>query len=140
MKIANNILYLLTLLTLITSCKTKSVTKDKITTTSSSVEDFDRFYNRFHADSAFQMSRIVFPLEGMYTDGHEEKIWDKKNWIMIRTRIYDVDTTKFKVEYEKAGNTFTQKAWTENSGFSSQCRFMLINKRWHLVSFLDQNL
>ncbi|MDD2278807.1 MAG: DUF4348 domain-containing protein [Bacteroidales bacterium] len=140
MKIPKVFFYLLILTALISSCKAKQATKNTYTSSISSDENFDKFYNRFHADSAFQISRIVFPLDGMYTNGHEEKRWDKKNWVIIKTRIYDIDTTDFKVDYKKTENTFTQKVWVENSGFASQCRFELIKKKWHLVYFLDQNL
>lgn len=102
-------------------------------------EDFDKFYARFHSDSIFQMSRIVFPLNGIHIDGFEETKWDKKNWILIKTKYYDVDTTQFKVKYNKTSKTFTQKAWIENSGFSSECRFEIISKKWYLVYFLDNN-
>ena len=32
------------------------------------VENFDQFYNRFHSDEKFQMSRIRFPIEGVNID------------------------------------------------------------------------
>lgn len=141
MKQSTKLFSLLFLLAFISfsSCKT---TKDKTSSkavTSSFDEDFDKFYNRFHTDSIFQLSRIVFPLSGMQVDGIEENKWEKENWVLFKTRIYDVDTTRFKVKYKKTSKTFTQKAWVENSGFSSECRFEIVNKKWHLVYFLDQN-
>ena len=110
------------------------------TSVNSSAEDFDKFYKRFHSDSLFQISRINFPLEGMSIDGNGEKKWTRENWELMRTRIYDVDTTEYKTTYKKYPKQFTQKAWLENSGFSTECRFELIKKKWFLVYVMDHNL
>jgi hypothetical protein len=47
--------------------------KEKIT-----IEDFDKFYDKFHKDSIFQMSRIIFPLDGIKVEYDGEKKWSKK--------------------------------------------------------------
>jgi hypothetical protein len=103
-------------------------------------EDFDGFYDRFHTDSAFQMSRIKFPLEGMSVDGFERRKWTRENWYMMKVRIYDVDTSLYEVSYNLTEKEFVQKIWVEDSGFSSEYRFELIEGRWYLVYVLDQNL
>lgn len=139
-KLLSAILLLVAPLVFTTNCRTARVKNDNKVSTRNSDEDFDQFYNRFHADSMFQTSRIVFPLKGTYMDGHEEKEWNKEGWIFLKTKIFDVDTAQYKIEYRKTNKTFTQKAWIENSGFSSECRFKIINKKWHLVYFLDQNI
>lgn len=105
-----------------------------------SAENFDRFYDRFHSDSLFQLSRIRFPLGGYRADGVEHAKWSQKDWPLMRTRIYDVDTTEFKISYRKSDTEFIQKVWLEDSGFSSEARFRLINNRWYLVYILDLNL
>ncbi len=103
-------------------------------------EDFDRFYQRFHTDSVFQISRIRYPLGGYHADGFEETKWVKGSTPLMRTMIYDVDTTVYKVSYKKSDAEFIQKVWLENSGFSSESRFKLIKNRWYLVYVLDLNL
>ena len=125
---------------LITNCKSVDVNSKKNVPSTASSEDFNTFYNRFHEDSAFQMSRIKFPIQGMYIDGNEEKKWDEKNWGLMKIKIYDVDKKQFKVYFKKTKKVFVQKVWIENSGFSSECRFKLTNKKWYLLYFLDQNL
>ena len=47
-------------------------------------ENFDKFYNRFHTDSTFQMSRIKFPLQGKIIQGDQETKWSRDNWIMMK--------------------------------------------------------
>ena len=106
----------------------------------SSFENFDEFYNKFHSDSIFQISRIKFPLAGKRVDGFKEIKWTKKRWSMMKTMIYDIDTTVFRTEYKKSSKEFEQKIWLENSGFSTEYRFKLINDKWYLVYALDINL
>lgn len=108
--------------------------------TGSKVEDFDKFYDRFHKDVNFQMSRIKFPLEGEYVDGAQTEKWDKNNWIMMKEKIYDIDRSQFKVQYKKTEDSFFQKVWLENAGFSAEYRFELIGKKWYLVYAVDRNL
>lgn len=103
-------------------------------------EDFDMFYNKFHNDSLFQLSRTRFPIGGMSVDGFNELKWTRDNLPLLKTRIYDIDTTQYKVTFKKTQKTFTEKVWIENSGFSFECKFELIDNKWYLVYVLDQNL
>jgi hypothetical protein len=104
------------------------------------VEDFDSFYDQFHSDSLFQMARIKFPLKGHNVDGFEKINWTKENWNMLRTKIYDIDKTQFKTNFKKNKTTFIQKCTVLDSGFSSELRFELIDKKWFLVYALEKNL
>lgn len=125
----------------LTSChSTKKTTKSDTTYKKVSGENFDKFYKKFHKDSEFQISRIKFPLSGMLIDGPTKSKWTKNNLPLFKVMVYDVDQTQYKVLYKKTDTTFTQKVWTENSGFLFECRFELIDKKWYLVHVLDQNL
>lgn len=121
-------------------CKSVKNNSTKDPDSMSSIENFDAFYNRFHTDSLFQMSRIKFPLQGIKVDGEGEKKWSKKNWITMKAKIYDVDTTRFKTDYKKTDDSFTEKFWIEDSGYVSEYRFNLIHKKWYLVYANEQNL
>lgn len=116
--------------------KPKSMAKIK----GSPPEDFAVFYERFHSDSAFQMSRIRFPLQGLIDDGYEEIAWTPENWELMRTRIYQVDTTKFKTKVKKKKKYFEQKLWIEGTSFSSKRRFELLGNRWFLVYAYEGSL
>ena len=118
-------------------------TKDntaKKTRKAANVEDFDKFYDRFHTDSAFQMSRVKFPLKGASTNLDKSTPWTPQNWQMLRTRIYDVDKNQYKVKYSKTETSFIQKVWVDGAGFYNECRFELINGKWFLVYMSDENL
>lgn len=104
------------------------------------VEDFDRFYDRFHSDTVFQKSRIKFPLKGQIVDETGVHLWSKKNWVVMRVKIQDVDTSLFKVESIKHEIVFIEKFWIEDSGFFSEYRFELIKNKWFLVYAFESNL
>lgn len=105
----------------------------------SKVEDFDKFYDRFHADSAFQMSRIKFPLGGGYHTVDNSTKWTAENWHLMTTRVYDVDKNKYKATYSKTETTFTQKVWIDSAGLFVECRFELVDGKWFLVYMNDEN-
>ncbi|TAF09524.1 MAG: DUF4348 domain-containing protein [Flavobacteriia bacterium] len=115
-------------------------TISKVDTEEILIEDFDEFYDKFHKDSIFQMSRINFPLDGIKVDSDVEKKWSKMNWTVLKTKIYEVDTTEFKIQYKKANDSFYQKFWIENSGFWGEYKFRLIGNKWYLVYAVEQNL
>lgn len=76
----------------------------------------------------------------MSIKGFEKTQWTRDNLPLLKTKIYDVDTTQYKVTFKKTEKMFTQKVWIENSEFSSEFRFELIDKKWYLVYVLDQDL
>jgi len=122
-----------------TNCKSTKEIQHKSELFKRTVEDSDKFYEIVHSDSLLQESRIKFPLEGMSIDGTGEKLWTKENLPRLKVMVQDVDTTKFQVYFKKTDKDFTQKFWIENSGFSSECRFELISRKWFLVYVYDQN-
>jgi len=75
---------------------------------------------------------------GRFEEDGEEK-WTKKNWSMLKNKIYDVDTTEYKVSYERHEKNFKEKVWLEDSGFSFEYNFELINNKWFLVSAFEYN-
>jgi hypothetical protein len=128
------------ILFLLLNCKSSHKSASKSIDSKASVEDFNGFYDKFHNDSVFQLSRIVFPLKGIKINAVDENEWNKDNWPLMKTRIYDIDTTQFKVEYKKTENAFTQQFWLKDSAFSSEYRFELIGNKWFLVYAMDSNL
>lgn len=135
-KNSSKILCLVPLFLLLINCnrreKLKKVQKEDVV-----MEKFDVFYNEFHSDSLFQMSRIKFPLQGQNIDGFKKNKWTKVNWVLLKTKIYDIDTLEFKTRWEKSATSFVQKCYLEHSGFSSEYRFQLIKKKWYLTYVLD---
>lgn len=103
-------------------------------------EEFPVFYERFHSDSAFQMSRIIFPLQGLRVEGMDELPWTPDNWELMRTRIYQVDSTGFKTKVKFKKKYFEQTLWIEGTDFSSKRRFELLGNRWFLVYAYEGSL
>lgn len=114
-----------------------SDTPVKLTT---KAEDFDKFYNLFHSDKEFQLSRVKFPIKGGIVNGESTTPWTRQNWQMLKTKIYDVDKTQFQVSYKKTDTSFFQKVWIDGAGFNVEARFQLIDGKWYLVYFLDENI
>ena len=144
------LLYILICCVAIAGCKSSSNTqktpepngKSSTTTVSrkkSKVENFDKFYDRFHTDSAFQMSRIKFPLGGGYHTVDNSTKWTAENWHLMTTRVYDVDNNKYKATYSKTETSFTQKLWIDSAGLFVECRFELVDGKWFLVYMNDEN-
>lgn len=146
------LLYILICCVAIAGCKSTSPTQKTPETDAKSsattavapkkkakVEDFDKFYDRFHADSAFQMSRIKFPLKGGYHTLDNSTKWTAQNWSLMTTRIYDVDKEKCRTTYSKTENSFTQKVWIDSAGLYTECRFELVDGKWFLVYMNDEN-
>jgi len=109
------------------------------TTSTDSIENFDKFYDQFHKDSIFQMTRIQFPLAGGISDGQGEEKWTKKNWIPLKMKITEVDTTEYKTSSYKTDSLYSEKIWLNNSGFWQEYTFKLIDKKWFLVYAEDSN-
>jgi hypothetical protein len=105
-----------------------------------SPEEFEQFYLRFHESPDFQMSRIDFPIEGKFVDGHSEYRWTEENWEVMKVPIWDINEPGIQTEYYQSETEFFQKIWVDNSGFMSEYRFELINSKWYLVYALEQNL
>jgi len=131
-------LVILVLILLQTSCKNKIQVLSMVER-KDQIEDFDAFYDRFHSDSVFQMSRVKFPLEGGLFEGGSVDVVDdgtpitRDNYQLLKFKIYDVDTTMYKTSYNKTKDSFIEKAWIEDSGFSCEFRFKLIDKKWYLI-------
>ena len=98
------------------------------------------FYDRFHSDSSFQDERIRYPLDVKTLERDRKKEWTREDLPMLKTRVFDVDTSKYEVQYTRTDTSFYQKVWLEDSGFSTESRFKLIGNRWFLVYYMDHNL
>ncbi len=130
------LLVFLTLNLVFVSCKNqlaKSIPAD---------EPFDVFFDRFHADSIFQMSRIQFPLPGVNTDHMqmEDTVyhWTESNWELHHD--FNLDTTDFIVEKNILDSLVVEKIYLENSGFIVERTFKKLEGLWFLVYFKNINL
>jgi len=109
-------------------------------------EVFDEFYRKFHTDSSFQLSRIDFPLKGYKRTGNENPdindgkyYWKKKNWIVHKKFDLD-DNSIYKQDKVFKDTLVVDKIYIENSGFSIERHFKLIDCKWKLVYYSEIDL
>jgi hypothetical protein len=101
-------------------------------------DDFIQFYNEFHLDTAFQLSRIIFPLAGSYFDqdaGMEIDVkYDEEEWIFHHE--FDDQNGSFKREFSGFNDIVTEITTdTHGAGFLMVRRFAKINNEWNLIFY-----
>ncbi|WP_306352587.1 hypothetical protein [Flavobacterium sp. '19STA2R22 D10 B1'] len=135
--------YFLSLLLVISlySCNKNTVDPTPQTPISTAItqETFESFYNKFHKDSLFQMSRIKFPLQGKLYDHGEEVEWKKENWSLFIHSLEEVDTTQYKISREITPQIITEKVWIQDSGFFSEMKYEYLNNEWFLTYYNEIN-
>lgn len=104
-------------------------------------EDFYQFYERFLADSSFQIERIQFPLQGLkFGDGEDSTYtWTRENWVMLHQP--QLEGTDFERDLKVMGDTLaTDEIKMENSGFYFKMTYEPVKRKWHLVYLIDSGL
>ncbi len=105
---------------------------------SGKAEDFQVFYQRFLTDKDFQLSRIVFPLDGYDNNGETTKKWTAaSSWRMVTGSIDKVDTKVYKVEKNFSPQEVNFRIYVENSGIDIRQKFQLKNGKWYLVEYIN---
>jgi len=100
------------------------------------IEDFDVFYTKFINDSAFQMSRINFPLEGEIVDSDTElSPIGKDDWDLLLYPVYEVDTTEYTVEIDENPTEVLHRIYIENSGVDIIMKYTLSDNKWYLIYY-----
>ena len=103
--------------------------------------DFVVFFDRFHADSAFQMEHINFPLEGLpaYTGVedtllNERFFWQKSNWVK-HNRFTDPGGN-FEHWYLVANDRIIEH-WIKMKGTNLHMkrRFAKLDDGWYLIYY-----
>lgn len=105
---------------------------------------FADFYQKFHRDSIFQMSHIVFPLEGLpdnadsLTLANQDYRWLPENWRMQHQ--FDFEMSEFKREIIPLNENMVLERILHQSGeFGMVRRFALIGNEWHLIYYAGMN-
>ena len=131
----------------IMSCKNdnKSKTQDTKqiegdTSLSSLPADFLEFYNRFHKDSAFQMQRITFPLDGAVRapESNGDSLipyrWRKERWQLHHEfdNYNNIFTRKF-IIFDQ--NLIIERITGVNDLFKMERRFGKLSDGWNLIYY-----
>lgn len=103
-------------------------------------QDFETFYDRFISDSAFQMSRIKFPLKGQYQDYDNERKWLKENWPLMTWDLRsDKDTLGNEYEIRQDSLEFYWAIFCRDCGFSFEMQFEKLEGKWYLIYRQENN-
>lgn len=106
----------------------------------SKAENFEKFNQRFHTDSVFQLKRIAFPVGGGYFANDTSFSWTPENWILHRKAIgEEVDKSMFDYSLRRTDRWVIEKITIPNSGFSFERRFSLKNRLWYLTFCKETN-
>ena len=105
---------------------------------------FTEFYQRFHADSAFQMAHIVFPLEGLPPQADSAALadasfrWQAEEWRMMRP--VDWQMSEFRREIVPLNSSLVlERIANPKTGIGMVRRFAIIGGEWHLIYYAGMN-
>lgn len=109
------------------------------------LNDFYDFYQRFHNDSLFQMTHIIFPLKGLprevdsTTYVKDDFVWTEEDWILHKS--FDFEVSGFEREIKPFGpNMIQEKITHKKTGSGMTRRFAKLgDKDWNLIYYADFN-
>ena len=111
---------------------------------SSDMESFVEFYQRFHTDSLYQISHIIFPLEGLPDDADSATIasgsfrWTKKDWKMQRP--FDFEMSDFGRELKEPGPGLVEEIiYHKKLPYVLVRRFSYLGGDWYLIYYAGMN-
>ena len=122
-------------------CKNNAKGTTELKTEADGTEEFDSFYAKFHEDSSFQVSRIVFPLEGRPavtsdTVDLTNFRWTAQTWKYQRP--IHPDSTQFVSLFNDMG-PIRQEIMDIPPGFFIERRFTKTDGKWYLIYYSDVN-
>ncbi len=122
------------------SPKEQNVNKSVVISLSlKNAENFDNFYQRFHKDSLFQISRVKFPLKGQQVRMTGASNWKKENWLMIKAKAGEIDRTLYNVKTLKKDDSYFEGIYCKNCVFTFEMEYKLINGKWFLVYLKEKD-
>ena len=103
-------------------------------------EDFITFYDRFHSDFDFQLTRIVFPLEGriVETGESESGYWRIEDWTFHRH--FSEKDSHFKKTFSTRGNLVIEIIADESQTFSMERRWAKLQDGWSLIYYRSMQM
>lgn len=127
------------------ACKEKSNHPQVIKTLKSDLpKDFESFYERFHRDSVYQMSHIIFPLEGRpaVTDSTQvvppDFRWQPETWLLHRP--YNDGDGKFSRSFTNFHNIINEEISDASGQFTMLRRFSKMDTAWYLIYYKELGL
>jgi hypothetical protein len=102
-------------------------------------KDFETFYLQFIKDSAFQLSRVRFPLKGQYEDYDNQRNWTKLNWPYLRWDMRDQNNQEDSTSVIQTDLRFFYGTYCLDCGFSFEMEFNKLNGKWFLTYRQENN-
>lgn len=101
-------------------------------------EDFEAFMDEFIGNPQFQMSRIIWPLEGVDREGNE---WSKEDWniMKIKASSYKNNTEPNQYKYDKkmSGNICREKIYLEDTNTWFEYTYIRKEGKWYLKKAVE---
>lgn len=121
---------------------TSPSTKEESSSSLSGVPDFDKFYYRFHIDTAFQVAHVRFPLEGIPSHYDENEIdittykWQKEDW----SHHSLITSKEFESSFQVLDETLiTEFILHEKGTMGMKRRFSKSDDGWFLIYYAGMN-
>jgi len=126
-------------------CKSFAKKADEQIATDSAVDtlpyDFVYFFDRFHADSAYQKEHIIFPLEGLpnsngdtLANSSERYFWQREKWQLHRP--FTDPSQQFEQWFEILGDRVIEHwIWMKGTNLFLERRFAKLNDGWYLIYY-----
>jgi hypothetical protein len=105
-------------------------------------KDFVIFFDRFHADSAYQLAHISFPLEGLpnssaddsLTNSSQRYYWQKDKWQLHRP--FTDPSHQFDQWFEMLNDRVIEHwIWTKGTNLFLHRRFAKLDDGWYLIYY-----
>ncbi|MFT5385106.1 MAG: hypothetical protein ACI8VT_002418 [Saprospiraceae bacterium] len=104
--------------------------------------DFETFYVRFHDDSLYQLTHVLFPLRGLPTNADSLTVtggnfhWQESDWKMHQP--FNSKKGEYQRNFLSLGDVITEDISTKD-GFGMQRRFMKTDGEWYLIFYSAMN-
>lgn len=111
--------------------------------TQNSPQGFRTFYEKFHADSVFQLSHIRFPLEGIppvedATVDTDNFKWQQEDWVLHRP--FNSMEGSFVRNFQPVGNDLViEQIRHASANYGMQRRFAREGDSWVLIYYAAMN-
>ena len=103
-------------------------------------DDFVMFYEQFHSDTAYQLSHISFPLEGLRFNDLDTTA-SANSWSAEEWRIHGLPTDlngAYTLEYDILSQELIAETIMDTAGTQAmQRRFALTSSGWQLIYYVE---
>lgn len=135
------IVFFLIVLSICLSCQPSAPEAEAPPKVTELPSDFLEFYEKFHADTNFQVAHIAFPLPGKPSPGQLDFEvvnfkWTRDGWKMHKRLADDDDTFERKYRF-LAPEIIQEFIYAPDYGFSMERRFAKMSDGWNLIYYAD---